>query len=143
MSDLWRKPVRHQDGFAAVRLYELENRNRTIFAIQEAVNVHIKRLQDVCTMADKDVIALESSSISRSEQIHLSRQQRSCHIAIKTVDKPNVHRLRELVYTTISMLGHVSAVGEPFLEKRHKSLKPAIQQWSNREVHILAMKTPQ
>ncbi len=57
-------------------------------------------------------------------------------MAIKTIDKPNVHRLVELVRTTLPMIGHVSRVGELVLEKAHQILKRAIRLSNNKEVHL-------
>ncbi len=61
----------------------------------------------------------------------------SMHVlAIRTIDKPNLHRLLELVRTTLPMIGHVSRIGELVFERTHQTLKRAIRQSNNKDIQI-------
>ncbi len=74
-------------------------------------------------MNDADALLLENSECAKEKRLMLSKIQRSTLIAIKCVDKPNVHSLRELVSTTLPMVGHIGRVGELVLEKNPPAAK--------------------
>ncbi len=109
-------------------------------SIQKQTVMHITMVQDLCSMQDADWQLLQRSG-SASRRRALKKDYRDCLAAIKAVDKPNVHRLYELVYTTLPMVGFVSRVGELVLEKAHQILKRAISQSNNREVQLQSMQS--
>ncbi len=85
-------------------------------------------VKGICDMRDEDFSRSENQRLSHAEKKNLQRELNECLLAIKTLEKPNVHRLLELVRTTISIVGHVSFLGELVLEKAHQSLKRGIRQ---------------
>lgn len=120
-----------------VRSMEVHEDNSSfVTSIQNETNIHIDRVRELCTMEDSDLQALESTRTSRSRRAELSKEYRDRAIAVKTIDKPNVHRLRELAFSTLPMVGFVSRVGELVLEKTHQTLKRAIKHSNNKDVQI-------
>ncbi len=67
--------------------------------------------------------------------------QRQTMTAIKTVDKPKLHRLRELVYTSLPMISRSTCFGEPVFEKTHQLLKRAIIISNNRDIQFQCMRS--
>ncbi len=69
--------------------------------------------------------------------------QKSLHawLAVRPIDKPNVHRFLELSMSAIPMFGHVTCFGELGLEKTHQVLNLAIQRSNHKTTHLCAMKT--
>ncbi len=76
--------------------------------IQKMVQSHINGPDALCAMADEDYMAIEDSSTSKERKMLLLQERNSCLSARRCVEKPNVHRLLELVHTTLPMVGHVS-----------------------------------
>lgn len=54
-------------------------------------------------MTDEDFDALENPRTNRARRAMLEKEYKACIVSIKTIDKPNVHRLHELVSTTLPM----------------------------------------
>ncbi len=89
--------------------------------IQKLQMQHVRRLSIICSMQDKHVLELENCSTSLAGKSELLTLRKNCLAARKSVDKPNVHSLIELVYTTLPMVSHLSVVGELSLETAHQS----------------------
>ncbi len=75
--------------------------------IQSEVDKHLSKVYDICTMPDADCVALEGPEISAANKSDIMKVRHDCVIAIRTIDKPNLHRLRELAYSTLLILGHM------------------------------------
>ncbi len=140
ITTIWLKPDISRDGQVAAEII-LENNGQTyIEFVQQCVQRHIHKVRDLCSMQDSDVSALDSD-LTVSERSRLSHMHRDCLLAIKTIDKPNVHRLWEMAYSTLPLFGHMSCIGELVLEKTHQSLKRVIKRSNNRDVHIQCMES--
>ncbi len=125
------------------RLWDTDSIPRTnaelgssLTVLHEMTFAHLLRIQELCKMTDEEVLSLENSDTSRVRRAELVKKRRECLIVIKAIDKPNIHRLHELVNCTIPMVGHVSRIGELVLEKAHQTLKRAIRLSNNKEVQI-------
>ncbi len=140
IAEIWRNPDKHRDGSKAVRLFDEKNGASTVSRIQRTVEEHLGKVTNLCTLSDEDFDALQHGTCTRVQRVELTRLQRIAKTAIKCLDKPNLHRLRELAYTTLPMIGHVSFIGELVLEKAHQGLKRAIKLSNNKHGHILSMK---
>ncbi len=92
-------------------------------------------------MEDSDVLALENASTNRVRKAELAKEHRDRLMAIKGIDKPNIHRLVELVHCTLPMIGHVSNIGELVMEKAHQTLKRAIQQSNKKDVQVQSVQS--
>ncbi len=142
IASLWCLPA-PQNDFSLTSSVFIDPRNADyISRSQKLVDQHLSHLRALCQV-DADIVeALEHGSIPRPRMAAVHRYQRhhtECLLAKKCVDKPTVHRLVELVYSTLPMVGHASRVGELVLEKCHQSLKRAICQGNNRDVQLTAM----
>jgi len=61
------------------------------------------------------------------------------NLCLKYLDKPNLHRLRELAYNVLSKFDHIGWVSELAMERAHQYMKRTLRQSDNREVHLAAM----
>lgn len=84
--------------------------------LQELVVSHLDMVAELCMITDTQVLLLKDPSCSRKLKAELARLQKEELLAVKIVDKPNLHRLRELVFLTLRMVGHATLVGELSLE---------------------------
>ncbi len=147
ITEIWFRPDCLRDSTDDLRAFEANFGNDYLLRIRNRVDEHLTLIERICIMDDNDALALEECTGSAASRSWLAREHSVCVLARKTVDKPNVHRLRELVLCTLPMLGHVSAVGELPLEKTHQGLKTiteGLQQkgWaftSNRERDICGL----
>ncbi len=139
ISSLWYLPDLKRDGEASVKKFDELQGQASIFRIQREAFNHIEKVRLLCTMDDDDVILLDETRLEKSLKAKLSKTLSECLTAIKIVDKPNLHRLLELVTTTLPMVGHVARIGELSLEKAHQSLKRGIILSNNREIQLLSM----
>ena len=57
----------------------------------------------------------------------------------KLIDKPNIHRLLELVTHTIPILSHCHLISEMLFESAHQPLKFSLSRNSNKNGHIYAV----
>ncbi len=135
----WFKPNIEHDSTLDVALFEEDGGNKYFLRMRTVVNQHIALVEGICTMPDCDALNISNSTYSRVRRAELTRERQLCDLARRTVDKPNVHRLRELVYETLPMFGHVSIFGELPLEKTHQQLKRAIKMSNQKSSHIQAM----
>ncbi len=104
------------DGPAAVQEHEKQDGKSYIRSIQKLTDVHLHRVSLICEMSDSDFILLEDSACSPPRRLELIKIRHETQISINMLDKPNLHRLRELVYTTLPMVGHISGIGELVLK---------------------------
>ncbi len=132
ISELWYYPRMNTDGYRSVELFNRENGNEKTRRLQILVHRHLEKVTAVCRMSDSDVLELEDRHCPRQRKLELSKIMRETLAAIKAVDKPNLHRLRELVHTTLPLVGYVGRIGELVLEKAHQTLKRSIKQSNNR-----------
>ncbi len=73
--------------------------------------------------------------------LQLRKEKNWAKKAIKCVDKPNTHRILELVHCTLPMVGHIARCEELVLERAHQPLKRAIKKSNNRDIHMHAMRS--
>ncbi len=141
VSSLWYIPVMEIDGPSKVRSFEYRNGDQHLRTLQILTDSHLKNVRNICHMADADVLLLEDPSCPRQKKLELSKLHYATSIALKTVDKPNLHRLRELVLTTLPMIGYIGRVAELVLEKTHQTLKRAISISNNQDIQLHCMRT--
>ncbi len=141
IAKLWLLPRLYRDPPSDSVVSALKCRNNAKYAnsIQKILERLLFRIRDLCQMSSEDVQALQDSSLPRAMHNELLREQTQCKIAKRSIDKPNVHRLVELVWSTIPMVGRVSQVGELVLEKAHQTLKRAIRHGNNKDLQLLSM----
>ncbi len=139
ITPIWHRPKSNRDSPATVTAFEADSGRVYVSSVQRSVEDHLNRVRLICAMSDNDAAALHDPHISSQRRNVLSRLHRECHLAIKTLDRPNVHRLDELAYCTLPMIGHMSFVGELVLEKTHQCLKRALKQSNNKNAHIFSM----
>ncbi len=140
IANLWFIPRFFRDGNNAVAFIH-EDHRIFVFQVYSVFNFcpfgpRVGNLHNV----RHRVFKTENPRTSRSDKIKLTRAHAQCLLAIRTVDKPNVHRLIELAHCTLPMMGHISRFGELVLEKRHEALKRAVKQSNNKDAQIQAMK---
>ncbi len=124
------------DGFLAVQRFETMQGAEYLAELQKLTEAHLKLLSQVCHMSDSAVMLLEDPGCSKERKNELMKVQRQTMTAIKTVDKPNIHRLRELVYTSLPMIVHATRFGELVFEKTHQLLKRVILISNNRDIQF-------
>ncbi len=107
--------------------------------IQKETDRHLERVHSLCNMPDDEVLMMENSRTTTEMKHKLSKIRLHHEISIRTLEKPNLHRLLELMRTTLPMVGHVAHIGELSLEKAHKLLKRAIRQSNNKYSQLQAM----
>ncbi len=139
ISELWFKPDIQRDSTLDVAYFGMEGGQKHIMKMRELLNRHVALVESICSMQDSDALQLSNTTASRVRKAELTRESFLCAQARRVVDKPNVHRLKELVYETLPMFGHVSVFGELPLEKTHQELKRAIKMSSKKNAHIQAM----
>ncbi len=139
ISDFWYYPRLLRDGYPSVQAFEDTYGRTTISHLQNATRNHLNDIARICHMDDCDVLLLEDRRCPKKDKIELSKTMRETLVAIRTVDKPNVHRLREFAQTTLPLFGYIGRVGELVLEKTHQTLKRHIQLSNNRNIQIHAM----
>lgn len=120
--------------------YEMHSVNN-INRIRAAVQAHLGLVREVCTPERHVSIELNDPSTSRSRKQELQCIMNECNISIREVDKPNLHRLLELVGTTLHMLSKLSLIGELILERRHQVLKRSAKRSNNHSIHLHGMDT--
>lgn len=141
IADIWWLPEEKKHGIFALKRFHHDKGRSRIEHIQNSVTQHIANINDVCSMCDTDTLAMSDPSSSLQRVDHLSKLHKECLTAIKTIDKPNVHRLVEFAYTTLPMVRHSSVVGELVLERTHQTLKRALRQSNRKEFQIMAMRS--
>lgn len=129
-------PVHNVDGYAAVHEFEHAAGQSHMKGLQFLALCHLKQLKYICTMKDTDVLLTEDPKSRRSKRQELSKTQASIRLALKSLDKPNVHSLRELLFTTLPMVGYIGRVGELVLENTHQKLKRTITQSNKRDIQL-------
>ncbi len=139
IAELWYYPQLRRDGFNSVQQFEEGNGTSYISRLQMLVRSHLGKVVSICEMNDADVLQLDDRRCPKQRKTELSALMRETLIAIKTVDKPNVHRLSELVHTTLPLVGHIGRVGELVLEKAHQTLKRSIHLSNNKDIQLHAM----
>ncbi len=141
MAALWYIPSSTHDAPSKIYAFTSQNGMRHIRALQIEVDNHLALVRDLCNVPVDEMHALEEGTVSRHRRTEILRKQASRLLAKKCIDKPNVHRLLELAYTTLPMMGHISRVDELVLEKCHQSLKRAIHQSNNKDIQLFSMST--
>ncbi len=104
---LWRQPSLERDAPSVLRAFDYDNGSRRVSGLQKMIHKHIMRLRSICSMQDADVLDLGSNVCSRARKSQLAKLRSSCLLARRCVDKPNVHRLLELGYATVPMVGYI------------------------------------
>ncbi len=84
---------------------------------------------------------MDSSRASRAKKSELNEELKLCKLSIKSLDKPNLHSLQELVHGTLPVIGNITRIGKLQLEKAHQVLKRAIRQSNNKDVHIQSVQS--
>lgn len=102
-----------------------EWRAHYIEQVKVRTRVYLAQLHDLCTSPPP-------TDGSSPTNIHV--------LARGHVDKPNVHRLQELAFTTVAMFGEVSNFGELSLQKAHQVHKRNIRKSNNIRVHLSSMR---
>ncbi len=108
ISGIWHLPSSSCDAPTTLNAFKERDGKVWLQKIQKMVRSHINGLDALCSMADEDYMALKDSSTSKERKMELLQERYSCLTARRCVNKPNVHRLLELVHTTLPMVGHVS-----------------------------------
>ncbi len=93
----------------------------------------------ICSMKDEDLAVADDPRCDRRRRVQIEKERDLCLLAIRTIDKPNIHRLRELVMSTLPMFGHVVHIGELVLEKAHQSLKRGVHQSNQKQSHLQSL----
>ncbi len=106
---------------------------------KKKVRAHLNLISSICMFPDEALAELDSSSTGTERRSTLEQHRKACMLAIKTIDRPNVHRLLELAHSTISMVAHLSNIGELVFEKTHQMLKRALKQSNLKDSHLQAM----
>ncbi len=136
ISNLWFYPIFAFDGAGHTQSFELDNGEKQLSILQRMISSHLDKVQSICTMRDMDMLLLDDPDCPREKKSEILNTKAATLIAIKAIDKPNIHRLRELAFTTLPMVGHVSRIGELVLEKCHQQLKRAIKNSNNRDIQM-------
>ncbi len=139
ISELLQYPRRSMDGALLVQSFEEDKGLKNMRRLQSMTNAHLERVASVCMMQDEEVLLLDDAACPRERKAELSKTYRDTIIALKTVDKPNLHRLRELAFCTLPMVGQIVRIGELVLEKTHQILKRAVSRSNNQKVQLHAM----
>ncbi len=137
----WKKPEKGRDSPSEIMHFEECNGQKYIFLLQTAVEGHLQKIQNICSMSDAESISLDDPDCPFTQKYILSGTYRDFQTAIKTIDRPNVHRLHELVCTTLPMVGHMCLIGELVLEKAHQVLKRALRQSNYKDVQLVSMES--
>lgn len=124
------------DGSLAVSDFNRNNGVTRMHFLQMITKAHIDCVRSLCYVPDERVPLLEGARISKNEIAALEKQIRVSKLAIQALDRPNLHRLQELVFSTVPMIGSVHRIGELPLEKTHQLFKRAIGQSINKYVQI-------
>jgi len=72
---------------------------------------------------------------------HASKLFASKNPCAELLDKPNLHRLRELVIHTLPKFGHVRHISDLTYEHKHQALKKGYQRGNNTENNNFALRT--
>lgn len=107
----------------------------------QLVEIYLEKVRTICTLTHRSAATSSFSSVSlnsRKRKVPKTNSLQSA--AIRFIDKPNVHRLRELVYSTLRKFGSLHACSELQLERTHQNLKRAISKGDNKDVHLRAMR---
>ncbi len=137
--EIWYRPNQEKDGVPVFINYGRNNCTSVLNRIQLLVHEHIEKVEAIFCRSDEDKEALEDRCCSRQRKMELAILHSQAITAIKCVDKPNVHRLREMVRTTLPMVGHMSLIGELVLEKAPQRLKRALKQSNIKYAHLQSM----
>ncbi len=129
-------PDETRDGKEAVLSFERSGGRERMAKLQKETVAHITLVESACRLDDEDHVLIEEGVGSRSALSAAHKRQKWARLCIKCVDKLNVHRLLELVHSTLPLVGSLSRCGELVLEKAHQSLKRAIKQSNHKEIHL-------
>ncbi len=138
---LWRLPGQNEDFTCNSNALSATQGKIYVSDVQKETDRHMERVRNIYEMKDTDTIALEDQNCPRRQRLVLIKQNMECSLAVKWLDKPNLHRLYELAYCTLPTVGHISVVGELVLEKAHQGLKRALLQSNYKNVQIFGMQS--
>lgn len=133
-------PVRNRDLWSKFARFDARHGMSRIAENRDLIDKHLKLTEELCKMPDNDVQRLEQGRGSSAELRALRDKEKRCKAAIQLIDRPNTHRLRELVDTTHHMMGRFDDVAEMVLERRHQILKRSIQTSNYKARHDHAMR---
>lgn len=138
---LYAVPDVDKDTHSSLAEFDADGGLRRIYEMRALFDEHLSIIRDCGTMPDADVHAMEQARRGSNRRRDLTAIFNACSASVACLDKPNVHRLRELFASTLHMLWAPALVGELILEKRHQFLKRAIALSNHKELHIHAMNT--
>eukprot|EP00171_Calliarthron_tuberculosum_P023015 IDg23015t1 len=107
-------------------------------SMQRMVDAHINIVSDLC---NSNNTGTESNRRRPSSESGRRHSELFTETAIRHLDKPNIHRLRELVYCTLPAVPYVAWYSELVFEKTHQRLKRGIRQSNMKDAHIQAMRS--
>lgn len=138
---LCQNPQMHSGAYPEFTSVQNGNMQTNLQRLQLLTFSYLAKIKSVCRMKEEHCALLDDSSCSRQEKIEAQKIYKEVLIAIKAIDKPNVHRLLELVLCTLPMVGQITRIGELVLEKTHQVVKRAIKLSNNRQVQLHAMQS--
>lgn len=136
---IWFCPEPCRDSAADVQEYNNNNGTTHILQLQGKVKQHLGLTEKICSIDEEEMKRTYRGVGTKRKREQVSERQQLSQVAIKFLDKPNVHRLLELVSHSVPMVRHISMVGELSLERAHQPLKRAISRSIMKHAHLYGM----
>eukprot|EP00171_Calliarthron_tuberculosum_P005111 IDg5111t1 len=114
---LWRYPTVLMNGENEVQTFERNEGQDNLIEAQTSVLHHLNIITELCSIPDSDISALDDSCTTKEQRAEFARKKSYADTVARAVDRPNVHRLLELVVHKLPRVGYISLIGELVFEK--------------------------
>lgn len=112
-------PSQKKDSPGSVALFNAADNAQYRAKTRRQFDVHLAMIRDLCLMPDSEIAELEHGHDNSQRARQLKSKLKDHTSACAVLDKPNVHRLREICHSTLDLALCVILVAELVLEERH------------------------
>lgn len=140
---LWFTPRLDEDGKEIVREFNNVHGTTYLRKTQTIIHDHIKLMREVASYDDEEAREYHSLKGTGGNVLQKKRKieksLRETNIVLKMLDKPNVHRLLELAYFMLPMVGSATRIAELEFERGHQAMKRAVENSNQHQPHVDAV----